>query len=80
MKKSNAWFTKVRGSYLPSSWQGWLSYVPFVAYLVGTFFIINKHPNTFIKVAYEIIPEWIAAGAVMTYIAQAKSRKTKKRS
>ncbi len=28
-RKKGAWFMKLRGSYLPVSWQGWLSYVPF---------------------------------------------------
>ena len=33
--KKGAWFVQVRGSYLPCSWQGWLSYVPLA--LLGLF-------------------------------------------
>lgn len=32
--KLKPWFVYVRGSYLPSSWQGWLTYVPFVLLLL----------------------------------------------
>lgn len=32
--KRPAWFTKVRGSYLPLSWQGFVLYVFYVAYII----------------------------------------------
>ena len=28
--RKGAWFVKVRGSYLPASWQGWLTYIPYI--------------------------------------------------
>ncbi len=31
--KKGKWFVKMRGSYIPGSWQGWLTYVPYVVFL-----------------------------------------------
>jgi hypothetical protein len=81
MKKSKYWFVKTRNSYLPSSWQGWLTYVPFIAYLISSTLLmehLSKHTGTAVRIFYGILPEWIAAGAIMTWLAQAKSRKIKK--
>lgn len=72
-KQKNKWFKKIRGSYLPISWQGWLSYVPFVAYLVFVFVAINRNSNSVSDTLYGIFPQWVAAGVVMTWIANKKS-------
>lgn len=70
---SNKWFIPVRGSYLPNSWQAWLLYVPYVAYLVFT--LIEGWQNT-TKLATAIlfiVPNWVAATAVMTWLAKRTS-------
>ena len=71
-KKQN-WFKPVRGSYIPNNWKGWLTYVPFVAYLVVSFYygwyIINGKAEGF----FVIVPNWVAATAVMTWIAKRTS-------
>jgi hypothetical protein len=72
-KRKNPWFKKVRGSYLPASWQGWLTYVPFVAYLVAVLVDALRHQPSVSSAVYMIFPQWVAATAVMTWIAWRKS-------
>ncbi len=71
--KPGAWFTQVRGSYLPNSSAGWLMYAPFVAYLIFTSIVgVNDTSSLPIAILF-IVPNWVAAAAVMTYIAARKS-------
>ncbi|MEI7632173.1 MAG: hypothetical protein WCJ60_02525 [bacterium] len=72
--KNKAWFVSVRGSYLPNSWQGWLLYVPFVAFLLSamSYSMDNKHSTS--DVVYAIFPQWVAAAVVMTWIAKSKTK------
>jgi hypothetical protein len=68
-----AWFKPVRGSYLPVRAAGWLTYIPFVSYLAFSFTVgILKTSSVLIAILF-IIPNWVAAGAVLTYIAAKKS-------
>lgn len=73
IKKSGKWFIKVRGSYLPHSWQGWLTFVPFTAFLVTVMTMAMRTEDTYSGMFYVIFPQWIAAAVVMTWIAQKKS-------
>ena len=36
--RKGAWFVKLRGSYLPCSWQGWLLYIPYILFLAYIIF------------------------------------------
>ncbi len=68
-----AWFYKVRGSYLPATWQAWLLYIPFTAFLIWTLiWAINTETST-TQAVLIIFPAWIAAAVVMTWIAARKS-------
>ena len=72
-KTHNVWFRKIRGSYLPSSQAGWLTYLPYVAYLIGVFvFVLQAHYNFWLAI-FVIVPNWVAASAVLTWIAARKS-------
>lgn len=68
-----AWFVRVRGSYLPASWQGWLTYVPFTAYLVFAFVYGWQDTDSVAQAIMFIVPNFVAAAAVMTYIARRTS-------
>lgn len=71
--KPGAWFVPIRGSYLPISSAGWWTYVPFVTYLIFSVVIgISQTSSKALAVLY-IVPNWIAAAAVITYIAARKS-------
>ncbi|HSW80110.1 MAG TPA: hypothetical protein VLG47_05025 [Candidatus Saccharimonadales bacterium] len=72
-KNTDAWFIKIRGSYLPNSWQGWLTYIPFVGYLVLSFSAIFQLTDSLLVMVYLLVPAWVGAAVVMTWIAQRKS-------
>jgi hypothetical protein len=74
-KKSKAqkWFTPVRGSYLPNNWLGWLTYLPFTAYLVFSLVFGWRDTNTTAQAVLFIVPNWIAATAIMTWLAKRTS-------
>ena len=71
--KKGAWFVKVRGSYLPVSWQGWLTYIPFTIFLVTVLVAAVRTQHSVSDALYMIFPEWVAAAVVMTWLAARKS-------
>jgi hypothetical protein len=72
-KKNKKGFIAVRGSYLPDSWQGWLTYIPFGAYLVCSPVLAINNTDTITIAALFIAPNWVAAAVVMTWIAKRTS-------
>ena len=75
MKKKQAkkWFIHVRGSYLPHSWEGWLSYIPFTAFLLTVLIAAIRTQHSVSDMFYMVFPQWVAAAVVMTWIAKQKS-------
>lgn len=71
--RKGAWFVPVRGSYLPVSWQGWLTYAPFVAYLAFTIVVAVDYTGSYVKAVLWIVPNWVAAAVVMTWVAKQTS-------
>lgn len=71
--KKGAWFVRVRGSYIPCSLAGWLTYIPYVAYILGVWWYATNQQWDFLLGLFVIAPNWIAALVVMTYIASRKS-------
>lgn len=72
-QKKQTWFIKVRGSYLPSSWQGWASFVPFTVFLIAVVAGAFAMQDSTLAALYMIFPQWIAGAVVMTWIASQKS-------
>lgn len=71
--RKGAWFVRLRDSYLPVSWQGWLTYLPFTAYLVFTLVYGWNDTDSTAQAILFIVPNYVAAAAVMTYIASHNS-------
>lgn len=72
-QKANVWFKRVRGSYLPCSWQGALTYIPFLAFLI-TSLVITLHAQSSLAMAVLLVfPQWVAAVVVMTWLASRKA-------
>lgn len=71
--KKPVWFVPVRGSYLPASWQGWLTYLPFAAYLVFALVVGWRGTSSAAMAVLYIVPNWVAATAVMTWLAKRTS-------
>jgi len=70
--KKSKWFIRVRGSYLPNSWQGWLTYIPFVAYLVIVA-IVSWHRLDHVLAVLFIFVSWVVAVAIETWVAKRTS-------
>jgi hypothetical protein len=71
--KKNVWFIRVRGSYLPASLQGWLTYVVFLSYVVITA-IITFDINT--SVWYQALATfslWVTGAVILTFVAESSS-------
>ncbi len=72
-KHKNIWFVKVRGSYLPCSWQGWATYVPFTLFLFGVFQAAIRNADAPADAFYAVFPQFVCAGIVMTWVASRRS-------
>lgn len=68
-----AWFRKVRGSYLPATWQGWLTYIPFVMLLLWSGAVIYFYVNSLALFVIFLIVVWATITIVMSWIASKKS-------
>jgi len=71
--KKGAWFVAIRGSYLPVSPEGWLTYIPFTAYLVFSLIVGFAYTGNTLKAILWVFPNWVAAAVVMTWIAKRTS-------
>jgi hypothetical protein len=72
-KKRNIWFVPVRGSYLPASTAGWLTYIPFTAYLIFAAVAAHSAASTTSTAVLIMVPNWIAATAILTWVAKRTS-------
>lgn len=68
-KNSDKWFIRVRGSYLPNNLNGALTYIPYVIYLLLplAFVLINGY-DIWLSLLL-VIPNWVAAVAIMNWVA-----------
>ncbi len=71
--RKGAWFVKTRGSYLPINGKGYLTYIPFIAYLLWPMFWLEGRGYPGALVVFLTVPQWVAAGVVMTWFASRKS-------
>jgi hypothetical protein len=68
--KSKKMFIPVRGSYLPNNWAGALTYIPFLAYLIFALVYGWQQTDTTAQAILFIVPNWVAATVVMTWVAR----------
>jgi hypothetical protein len=73
MSKYKHWFIKKRGSYIPCSWQGWLCYIPYIAYIIAVLVYVDVRNDSFWSALFTAIPNWVVAGVIMTWFARSKS-------
>lgn len=66
------WFKAVRGSYIPVHWKGWLTYIPYVAYLYLTFVLFDLN-RSIIETILFLVPYWVAGVIIMHWVAKHKS-------
>lgn len=71
--KSKKWFIPIRGSYIPNSREGWLTYIPYSAYLVFILVIGWQNLSSKVDAVIFIVSNWLVATIIMTWIAKSKS-------
>lgn len=71
-KDTNVWFKPVRWSYLPCTWQGWLTYLPMMLFLIG-FFVLYHHTHPLTDTLYLLFPYAVCTIAIMHWLAAHKS-------
>lgn len=71
--KKGIWFVKVRWSYLPCSWQGWLLYIPMILFLLVIVIVIDWQTYSFVNALLSYFTYFICTGVVMHWIASNKS-------
>ena len=74
MAKKKKWFKKVRGSYLPIAREGWLSYIPYIVFVIAIYAYAMIIFGYSITSYLFIILSWILAGAAMTWFASTHSK------
>jgi hypothetical protein len=52
---------------------GWLSYIPFIAYLMLVGIIADHNTASLALAILLIVPNWVAAAVVLTWFAARKS-------
>lgn len=67
-----AWFKPLRGSYIPIHWKGWLTYIPYVAYLYFTYALLVPNRSIVSTILF-LVPYWVAGVLIMHWIAKLKS-------
>ena len=71
-KKNQAWFKPIRGSYIPIHWKGWLTYVPYVAYLYLTYVLLVPNRPVLNTILF-LVPYWVVGVIIMHWVAKSKS-------
>lgn len=74
-RKKQIWFKEIRWSYLPCSWQGWLLYIPFIAWLIMTFVAVDRGSHSVSDTLIGIVPFWVSAAVILHWIASHTSKK-----
>lgn len=69
---SHLWFRQLRGSYIPIHWKGWMTYVPYIAYLYFTYALLVPNRPPFETILF-LTPYWVAGVLIMHWIAKQKS-------
>lgn len=67
------WFKKVRGSYLPNSWQGMLTYTVFLLYLLTVLITAFNTQEEFAGYLFFVFPQFVAAAVAITFVASKNS-------
>lgn len=71
--KEDVWFRRVRGSYLPCSKKGWITYAAAIVYILLPFWPDIMGHQTMVYVMTSFVTRLVLAGLVLTYIAKKKS-------
>ena len=72
--KNQAWFRKIRGSYLPLSWQGLAIYFVYLTYVIALPVIWYKDGHHLRELLFSTIPLMVAAALLTQYVASKSTK------
>ncbi len=72
--KKQAWFRKIRGSYLPSAWQGLVIYFAYLVYLLAVPAVWYNEGHDLWKLLTTVVPLTAGAALLTQFIASKNSR------
>lgn len=72
--KNGAWFKKIRGSYLPSSWEGLAIYFVYLAYLLALPLVWYNQGHDFWRLLTNVLPLAVGAALLTQYIASKNAK------
>lgn len=72
--KRNAWFVHVRNSYLPATWQGFVIYLLYVAYIIAVPLVWYKNGHDLWRLLTTVVPLLIAMVLLTQFIASKNSK------
>lgn len=72
-KQNSKWFIKTRWSYLPASREGWLLYIPYLAYVIGVLVFVFENNDKLWVGLFTVLPNWIAAAVILQWLAEHRS-------
>ncbi len=67
--QSSIWFRRVRSSYLPTSWQGRLIYLCYVAYIIAVPVVWYQDGHELWTLLSRVIPLLVLAFFITQYVA-----------
>lgn len=77
VKSSNAWFMRVRGSYLPINSNGWLTYIPLIfagGLVVRLFVMYAVTTGSYIVPFVQMLFVLAVIGATFSWFASTKTK------
>lgn len=66
-------YKSIRGSYIPITWVGWLTYLPFIGYLLFSLKVVSDQSASLSLKIISVFVQWVVATLVMTVIARSLS-------
>jgi len=71
--KKGARYVAYHGNYIPASWQGWLTYIPYTGFLIGSMWYVYATRDQIYEIPLRLVPYWVSAVVVMLYVARRKT-------
>ena len=72
-KLSQPWFAKRHWSYIPICVWGWLTYIPFISFLLFSLNAVSENTDSIAGAMFDAFPYWVCAVIIMHWFASHKS-------
>ena len=72
-RTNKPWFKQIRGSFIPVSWQGALTYIPMIAFLVAVMVYSLQSAKSVFYGLFVMFPYFVCTAVVMHWLAKLKS-------